>query len=607
MADPVSLSLAIAPLLVEVIKGFRTLNSKLKVFRNYSREVARIQTRFSVQIDFFQSECEILIRKIPGDDVQASTLFKARQPEDVSRKLLEGLKEHLGRRFEAFESTFKDIQGSLQSLEVELRGFGEIDTERQAGETLREAVKRLKKRIKITVNQSAYDEALERLKESNFNLKNIRKHAEELNSQNLCVKGTTCASRRLPPELSALRRARLAAHAFYQAMNASWVCEEKKHQRHLLRLFMNTEAKEDIRMNILVVGGSQFQVKELTSATINGSQTGEEGVYRGETLGHDQPEVFSLEVRSSVLDYSAYPAALSESRVTKRQRVQWADHGVHRELDNSFDRQRATSSLKTNMKEYVVNLQPTSDIGRLRKVGCKTIADAFQSGDCLGYLDVQVQNCTYRNSFYRWPGQVCSQDLIPLADAPSIPQSLNELFNYPIHEYYDIRDQLELAKSMVSVVLKFHSTPWLDHWWTLKDIGYLNASNKMIDVLNTLYLGAVLGCSPRLDLPEACQKEQNPRPGIKNAALYNLGVALLQIDRWKDLDPNAAADIDKLSVWSRFGPKYRDIVQRCLHCNFGVDYDLTKPKLQTAVLDKVMGELDSMLSGLMIDDDDDER
>lgn len=474
------------------------------------------------------------------------------------------------------------------------------------GETLRDAVKRLKKRIKITVNQSTYNEALERLKECNFDLKNIRKHAEELNSPDLRVKDTTANARKLPPELGALRKARVAAHAFYQAMSTSWICEEKKHQRHLLRLFMDTEAKEDIKMNILLIGGSQSQLKELTSATSNDSKIGKECIHHGETLGHDQPDVFSLSVQSSVLDCPAYSTAVSESRVTKRQRVRWADHGATREMDNSFDQVGTTSSLKVNVKNYIVNLQPPSDVSRPRKVGCKTIADGFQSGACLGYLDAQVQNDPYRHSFYRWPGQFCSQGSIPLINTPSIPQSLAELFNHPIHEYYDIRDQLELAKSMVSVVLKFHSTPWLDHWWTLKDIGYLNASNEMTDVLNTLYLGAVLGCSPQLEPPAARPKEQHLRPGIRNAALYNLGVALLQIDRWKDLDPNAAADIDKLSAWSRFGPKYRDIVQRCLHCNFGVDYDLTKPKLQMAVLDKVMGELDSMLAGLMIDDDDDD-
>ncbi|KAI1779027.1 hypothetical protein F4818DRAFT_455250 [Hypoxylon cercidicola] len=480
------------------------------------------------------------------------------------------------------------MQSSPQSLNAEVHGFREIDKERQVGETLKEAVKRLKKRIKITFNQSTYNAALERLKEYNFNLKNIRKHAEQLKSPDLRVKDTTSNAILLPPQAGALRRARLAAHSFYQAMSTYCVCEEKAHQHHMVRLFMNTELKDEIRMNFLLQVDSESSLKESTSASAT-----EERIHCGKMSDDHHPNVFSLEVRSFILDYSACPTTLNESRVTKRQRVKCADRDVSEEVDTSSDQILKLASSKVNVRNYIMNLQPTSDAIRLRKVGCKAIADSFQSGACLGYLDVQVQKNPYRHSFYRWPGQLLTNTL-------STPRSLTELFHHPIHKFYDIRDQLELAKTMVSVVLKFHSTPWLDQWWTLKDMCYLNASNEMTDVLNTIHFGAVLGYSSQLDSSGDRQKEQPLRQDIKNANLYNLGVALLQIDRWKDIDSNAAVDIDKLAAWSRFGPKYR------LHCNFGVDYDLAKPKLQSAAVEKVIGELDSMLAGLMIDDDEDE-
>lgn len=463
------------------------------------------------------------------------------------------------------------------------------------GETLRDAVKRLKKRIKITFNKSTYNEALESIKESNFNLKNIRRHAEELNSQDLSIDNSIYSTKLLPLELGVLRRARLAANAFYRAMDTSWTCEEKKHQRHLVRLFMNTNAKEDIRMNFLLLGDPRSNSNRPTPTASTES----------EALDYGYPDVFSLEVRSSILDYSECSTAWSESRATKRRRVKWANYDGNQEAGSSVIKPRPTPSLEVDVRNCIINPQAIPSLIPSRKLGCKAIADSFQTEACLGHLDIQIHKNPYRHSFYRWPGQLCSQDSV-LTNTLSIPKSLTELFNHPIHEHYDIRDQLELAKTMVSVVLKFHSTPWLDHWWTLKDICFLNTNNEMTDVLNTLHLGAVFGHS-QLDPLRGSPKDQHLRPGIKNADLYNLGVALIQIDRWKDLDSNATADIDKLATWSRFGPKYRDIVQRCLHCNFGVDYDLTKPKLQTAVLHKVMGELDSMLVVLTIDDNEDEE
>ena len=100
------------------------------------------------------------------------------------------------------------------------------------------------------------------MKESNFDLKNIRKHADELNSRDSAAKAPTIDIERFPAELSMLRQARLAAYGFYHAMSVSWVCQEPTHHQHFMRLFTNTEAKEDIRMNFHLLVNPQHKLKE---------------------------------------------------------------------------------------------------------------------------------------------------------------------------------------------------------------------------------------------------------------------------------------------------------------------------------------------------------
>lgn len=131
MSDPVSLSLAIAPLALAALKGFRTLNSKLRIFSHYSRELKRIRTRFEAQQDFFHSECEILLRKVVDSQSQVEAFLRARQFDDDCYDILKRLCTYLGARQRAFQGTFEDIKESLQDLEAELNGFEQFESKRQ--------------------------------------------------------------------------------------------------------------------------------------------------------------------------------------------------------------------------------------------------------------------------------------------------------------------------------------------------------------------------------------------------------------------------------------------------------------------------------------------
>ncbi|KAI1756059.1 hypothetical protein F4782DRAFT_484657 [Xylaria castorea] len=222
MSDPASLFLAIAPLALQAFKGFRTLSSKLRTFSHYSQESKRLRTRFEAQQDFFQSECEILLRKVTDSQSKVEAFLRARHFDDDCHDTLKRLCTYLGARQKAFQSTFEVIKASLQDLEAELHGFEQFESKRQDGESLRDAIKRLRYRLKITINKTIYDEALERLKQSNHDLKSIRKHAQEL--EVVYAHGVANNIKLLPLECRHFGRVRLAALAFREVMVTHWVC-----------------------------------------------------------------------------------------------------------------------------------------------------------------------------------------------------------------------------------------------------------------------------------------------------------------------------------------------------------------------------------------------
>ncbi|KAI3320341.1 hypothetical protein HD806DRAFT_507301 [Xylariaceae sp. AK1471] len=601
MSDPVSLSLAIAPLAIEAFKGFRTLNSKLRIFSHYSQELKRIRTRFEAQQDFFQSECEIPLGKVTDSQTRVEAFLRARQLDDDCYDTLKRLCTYLGARQNAFKSTFEEIKASLQDLEAELHGFEQFESKRQDGESLRDAVRRLRYRLKITINKTNYDEALERLKQSNYDLKSIRKHAQELRRDLSCGQDVVNDMKPLPLECRHFGRVRLAALAFHEAMVSHWVCEERKHQRHLIRLFTNAEVQHDVRMNFFLLGEWKLP----------------------EAIGSKRLDLISLEVRSTIFEcseplelenremQSKLRKATIDSRLVKRRRVRWAD-------ETSTSTTSYTHPLSNSKKHNPIAHKGGNAGSKAQDYQCNDIpgciiaTQQLRGPACLGHLDVEMQN-PFRHSFYPWSG-TCNRSMT-VAKAFATAKPLTNLFDQPVHKNFDILDQLLMAKTMVATILKFHSTPWLRSWWTLKDIHYLGNHTEMASVLSTLHLGAVIEkkqkqvCEQREPLPltQAVAEDSGLSQRIRNTVLHNLGVGLLQIDRWTNLDPNAIDDIDKLATQrSRLGPKYRDLVQKCLYCDFGVGANLLKPQLQTAILDKVMRELESMVSGLKINDDDEE-
>jgi hypothetical protein len=200
----------------------------------------------------------------------------------------------------------------------------------------------------------------------------------------------------------------------------------------------------------------------------------------------------------------------------------------------------------------------------------------------------------------------------------------------PLDGAISIIDQLKLARRVASGILQYHSTLWLAEDWSLRDLFFYNSELDLSDEsFRSLHLDTDpfhrIGSAPNHHISaefsmdglefEKCSKAVSMHDelksnallyGINNILLYKLGVALLEIGYWKELDPLDVVQVRQLAnpkkQRSALCPRYLEIAQRCIQCGFGFGTDLEVTRLQNAVQDQVLGELEDLIRCMDIKD-----
>lgn len=223
---------------------------------------------------------------------------------------------------------------------------------------------------------------------------------------------------------------------------------------------------------------------------------------------------------------------------------------------------------------------------------------------CLGYLNADTRLVFYSTGT---PGPGGRQDTME----KTLP--LNEIL-----EGMPILQQLQLAHLLATVVLRFHSTPWLAPDWHLKDMSVFgtapNVDEDLLQLFKTLHLS--------VSFPEtnACAEQQKSTAvdnanvdqeptiahlhGFRNMTLAHLGVALLEIGYKQEItrfrtrrEPHDVVTARRLLDGrpTALGIAYQNIIRKCVDCDFALGNDLANEKLQSAVYSDVVCSLESMI------------
>jgi hypothetical protein len=478
------------------------------------------------------------------------------------------------------------------------------------GEKLKHTMKRLQGRVRIVINESSYETALADVKTANSNLSGLREQITALQD----IARPKPKERPTPPNTQwmSVCKVRRASKALHHAFSDVWShAKDSNHLQHVVKMFLEADVKgtmmqPEIHLNLAIV----------CSASPTCPRTGTLLPLLVKCQQHDE----LLEIKRPWTPPDSFRPSPPNKRVKI---VRFAEEQILR------DAYPLESGRNENTQRY-----GNAETGNLRlsKQVCTDLANAGPSTqnkhgeDCLGYIDVQSDK-TFRHLFYPqtsrpWNSQQSHLDLVDPGDV----MAMSDLLSPSASRLLTPIEKLRLALRLVKTVLNFHATPWMQDVWRLGDFLFFRQGDDVPAWLQTLHLGIEFTSTttPRVDNDTSYMEGVLPTPpsersrgdsdtpllssmsedsrllcGIDNFQLHCLGVALLQIDHWIQLEPEDVVGVRRLARQpSSLTPRFPSMIQKCLRCDFGCGYNLEQPRLQRAVYEGLVGPLEDMISKL---------
>ncbi|KKP02601.1 hypothetical protein THAR02_05289 [Trichoderma harzianum] len=574
------------------VNVYKSVRAKFKIFCHYSAEVERIRKLFGAQRDYFLNEIELVLRLVLQDQDMVKAMMKdPAHTEWHAHRLEKKLEALLERNLMSLIDIANDINDTT------------LKDEQLKRKPLKDCVRKLRKRVTITFEKKHFEDQIDVLEKSNSALRRLREQVSELQKPPSYTTGKQCKrAGRLPLEFKGFRDIRRASKALHEALTAAWSSTQAPHLRHFVKLFLDAKVETDVQMEIAILCyGAQLQQTAIF-----------------------QTNLTRLEVRSRTMDSIMWSSASllspapevdnSQNSRRKRPKVRFSDIGDKPGLGNIDAESLSQYSIANTSQSTMVSpddLQLTGHFCPELLRRCST-PDMVCKAEGLGHIDSCMQE-PFRHCFFP-----CSNNhscgKMGLDDVMLMDEALGQSASNRL----TIVGQLRLAHRLVSAVLKFNSTPWLNEVWSFRDLAFFRQGDDLTLSLQTLHFGVELihgGPDPGeslmdvespVSLTQSIEDVQY-KHGVRNVTLYSLGAALLAIGRWERIDHNDIEGVRRLASQSCYlGPVYQELTQKVLDCDFGYGKDLKKPRLQEAIYEMVVLELESMIASLDISGEEDE-
>lgn len=597
MAELALGAVGVVPIIGIAIKSFKIICSELNTFQHCSSHVRRLYDQLKVQRQIFENECTLLLRDCLDDGPLVDRMIADpshrfweddRSDEDLrvllksSYKVCSGLVQTILEAVQKLESglacfhSLKSKQEKVKPLPLprlcSLSSPFKLTVRGNKGERIRDTWKRVRDGMRLSYNKSNYKEDLNDIRVANIDLKALCEQVTRLQTPCKMI------SLKRPATSQGWSEIRRAAKALHEALIGAWSCEKASHLRHFVKLFLEAEkADENVHMDIAIlchgIGRDPAEASliqlQVRSGYVAWMQTPR--LFVPADPGSERPKKRLKSVRFTE-ECSAATCTITSTAPGP------ASCTAQLEVQDSADLRAA--------RDFCAEL--TTRCGQTHPVGTR----------CLGHLDVNSSD-PLRHYFY--PSPTITRGPRPTGEPLPMDAFLRSA------QHVSPADRLRMARSLVLAVLKFNATPWLSDEWTLGDFSLFRARD-VPSALHTLHLGVEFDRGAMMEdvqLGRRLSEDELLLCGIENMTLHSLGVALLQIERQEGLAVDARDVVGvrrAAKVTADFGQRYQRIARMCLACNFGFGADLGKGKLQRAVYEELIGELETMISNFSIDD-----
>ncbi|ERF73918.1 hypothetical protein EPUS_05341 [Endocarpon pusillum Z07020] len=600
MAEAVGFVLAVVPMIISACEHYGEAARGIQRYRHANKGAEDLIMMLEIQEAIFRSANIRLLASCVGRDEAHLMLGDFNHPGWKESGLIADYRARLGESQHAFTHSIKLINEHLANLRLTIDGFDKHSDVNEQDAHAHHRKLSFKKRIRLAFSQSGIEQSLESLMKKTQNFSTLIAQTEPSQSRTSETK-ITLSTRR---EIAKFARIKDAASNLYQTLG--YACT--KHTSHQAQLSLEPSCKvqESTRTDPLQVRFTmafshltlqpQATASDLSKPsawlTIESSVS---GMIQSEadnvTLQHMQ--VSAKRTRDSEddesLNASTAQATSLQKKAVRFQCAQAVAVPVVPAEEPILPNLCTNENFCLQLRNFINQASPsTKAVGYLGHQG---------SQRHLIYVDAKSQRVTQ--------GKGTSL----LRSLRQLLQSTNNAGpSIPILLHYE---RLRLAHLLSIAVLQFRSTPWLANSWNSNEIlvsTHESSSTTTDDTTITNFHEPYVSACIRnpYDAP-ARSNTLRSRTLIRNQLLFRLGVMLLEIafqkplDEMKETSDTDGGDDSNADFWAAdrlqhqvsacLAPRYAEVVRKCIHCDFGKDFDLTATKLQEAFYQDVVCEL----------------
>ena len=587
MAEAVGIVLALVPLVVSCCKDYGKVARLVGGFKKYTKSVRTHVSVLHIQQTIYLNANERLLGQCLNDVDQARRMLADpddsdwRDPEVCSLYV-----ERLADARQAFEDSIALISDELANIHNTLEPF------EGAGSEPRHADPSLRKKVKYVFKHSSIDTSLEQLRNKTGDFRSLIDLTTTPQPTSVQYKPNILYRK----QISRFSDVQDTALDLYQALGHACT-KHTEHQAHLSLhpVSVNpTQVRFTIAFSQLSLShrhDEQPPCSQPTWLTIESRLTG-----RLQSTAVCDPIAHPNQALKRVIDETVSTPSKYGKKLVKK-RVQFVDAC-------------AESPLVKITRQ--VQLPPLTNLCTHHNF-CNYlqgfIADTRTDSAAIGYLELpgRSKHLIYIDSK--------SQNIRQTRSTTNKLRSLYNMLRTGKSETehsspFSMTQKVQLAHQLATAMLQLHGTPWLSRSWNSREVtvapdpDHMNGDGENNAIPKT-YVTAQIA-SPH----EAIIRVSTiPSPTVvRNAVLFRLGVMMLEIAFAHPLS-DMTIDHDRLSsnsaitefftadrlgreVARLMGPKYAEITRKCIHCNFGCDFDLKLPKLREGFYHGVIRELE---------------
>jgi hypothetical protein len=331
-------------------------------------------------------------------------------------------------------------------------------------------------------------------------------------------------------------------------------------------------------------------------------------------ISRDQVQAFEVKRRLVASPNAAAKIRCDESPSCNSSTCVPASKPVKKRVGFSFDLPKMTGKRSLIAEEGSPSPEPVEEnvevteidslCSRLSQIAPEQPSTRILSSPCLGYLSGSDD---YRYLIYKtsqWNPNMRDRSLQELLQSESKDMRLS------------VRNRLQLAFTLALSLLQLHSSRWITKRWRSRDVVLFREDKQKWSP----YVAAAFNAIRQGQFSNADAEAVNDRESeLKSSAIFGLGVVLLEIGRSRLLlDPSSSEDgsdaaderdttesemrerleacnqVLKKSVAGELGPRYQDVVEKCIL--WDEDDDLSDMAVQKSFCEKVVCELDICLT-----------